>query len=748
MPPLPDAPRENQVPLCVDLDGTLIKTDLLWESLARLLRRNPFQLFLILFWWLRGRAFLKQQLARRVAINPATLPYNESFLAFLREQKSAGRKLVLVTASDRDMVLPVASHVGLFDEVLASDGRTNLRGKNKLKALVEKFGKRGFDYAGNSSADLAVWRGARLAIVVNAGPALVKRAAECAQPGPTFTADYSPLSTMKRFLNELFLHSGYLAAIGAGLLLMAAFPKIGIAGFAWIVPGLLLAIAQGKSRGDAFRIGYVAGLTHFLSSLYWLLLIPVAGFPVLGWVALAGVLALYPAVWVWLMAGKIGEGDWARRTRWSLAGAAVWVALEMVRARLLGGFPWDFLGVSQYRMVPLIQTASVTGVYGISFLVVWFSLSLFSAARAMFGDPARRFVWQAEMILPLTAVVGLFIFGCVRAGQGTSPGTTLRVTLVQPSIPQTLIWDPAQDEQRFQQLLQLTEKALAEGKNKASEGRVIRVLNPSNQNGGQNVTDGAHPSGKTDLLIWPESAVPELDEDTAHAIVRLAESNRVWIIFSGEDVTFQPDATNYFNSAFLVTPDGQLADVYHKRKLVIFGEYIPLVQWLPFIKYLTPITGSFASGDKPVAFRLGGLHVNAAPLICFEDTFPGVTRASAKTNVDFLVNLTNDGWFGDSAAQWQHMATAVFRAVENNLPLIRCSNNGITCWIDAGGRVRKIFRDRTGSVYGAGAMTVDVPMSLTGDQRAPTFYNLHGDWFGWACVAVAVLVSFRSKKTA
>jgi apolipoprotein N-acyltransferase len=736
----------------VDLDGTLIKTDLLWESLAQLLRRNPFQLFPVLVWWLRGRAFLKQQLARRIAIDPASLPYNRSFLAFLREQKSAGRKLVLVTASDRDMALPVASHVGLFDEVLASDGRTNLRGKNKLKALTEQFGERGFDYAGNSSADLAVWRGARMAIVVNAGPSLVKRATECAQPGPVFTMDYSPFNTPKRFLNELFLRSGFLAAAGAGLLLTAAFPKIGVAGFAWVVPGLLLAIAQGKSRGDAFRIGYVAGLARFLSSLYWLLLIPVNGFPILGWVSLAAFLALYPALWVWLMAGKIGEGDWARRTRWSLAGAAVWVALEMVRVRLLGGFPWDLLGVSQYQMVPLIQIASVTGVYGVSFLVVWFSLSLFSAMRTIFGNPNRRFVWQAEMVLPLLTVVGLFIFGYVRAGQRDSPGIALRVTLVQPSIPQTLIWNPKENEKRFQQLIRLTEKALAESTNQESGGQVVQILDPSNS-GETRVT---RLSGKTDLLIWPESAVPKMvryDEDTYRAVTGLARSNHVWMIISSDDAeppsngSTNPDDTDYFNGAFLVAPDGQLADVYHKRKLVIFGEYIPLVRWLPFVKYLTPITGSFTPGDKPVTFELDDLQVNAAPLICFEDTFPGVTRASAKDDVDFLVNLTNDGWFGNGAAQWQHMANAVFRAVENNLPLIRCANNGITCWIDSYGRVRGIFKDQTGSVYGVGEMTVDVPMSQAGAGRAPTFYQRHSDWFGWACVVVAVLVSVRSKKT-
>jgi hypothetical protein len=140
--------------------------------------------------------------------------------------------LVLATAFDEKGAMLVANHVGLFDEVLASDGKTNLRGKNKLKALAKKFGERGFDYAGNSSADLAVWRGAREAIVVNASRWLAGRAAKCARLGPTFTRNYSPLGTLKRFLNELFLRSGYLAAIGAGLLLTAAFPKIGMAGFA------------------------------------------------------------------------------------------------------------------------------------------------------------------------------------------------------------------------------------------------------------------------------------------------------------------------------------------------------------------------------------------------------------------------------------------------------------------------------------------------------------------------------------
>ncbi len=813
MPPAPTTPQTSPPPLVVDLDGTLIKTDLLWESLARLLRRNPFQLLPVLFWWARGRAFLKRQLARRVTIDPAALPYHEPFLAHLREQKAAGRKLILATASDRAMALPVANHVGLFDEVLGSDGKTNLRGANKLKALTEKFGVRGFDYAGNSSADLAVWRGAREAVVVNASAAILKRAAECTRPGPTFTQDYSPFATLTSFLNELLVRSGYLLAIGAGLLMSAAFPKISIAGCAWIAPALMMAAAYGKCGGDAFRVGYVAGLAYFLSSLYWLLLIPVTGYPILGWIALGAYVALYPAIWVWLVAtwrthalppffslsspkeesGGVrrpvfqdqipsprpsprsgGEREseqyqdapvakcesWGSRAVWSLAGAAVWVALEMIRGRLFSGFPWNPLGASQYQLVPLIQIASVTGVYGVSFLVVWVSLSLFSAGRMIFRRPALRLAWQGETILPLVVVMALFAFGFARMNGQNPSGATLRITLVQPSVPQALIWDPNVNINRFRQLLELSEQALTQ----VSEGRVTRV--PDISVAGGSDTSGAlraRPSEKTDLLIWPEAAVPGLDTANYMAITNLIRTHDVWLIFNAEDAVWRPNAKNrddfdVFNAAFLFNPEGRCAAVYHKQKLVVFGEYIPLVRWLPFIKWFTPITGGFASGGQAVPFELerrpparlevqlgtnqaeavlgAPNRVKTSTLICFEDMFPELAREYVEDDTDFLVNLTNDGWFGDSAEQWQHMAGGVFRAVENGVPLVRCCNNGVTCWIDATGRRREIFRDHTGGVYGIGAMTIELPLPQPGAKRAPTFYNRHGDWFGWFCVGV------------
>ena len=310
---------------------------------------------------------------------------------------------------------------------------------------------------------------------------------------------------MKRISEFLLRHRRWLAAISAGLLLATAFPKFSLAGFAWIAPALMLAAAHGKSGGESFRLGYVSGLAFWLASLYWLLLMPATGFPILGWLALAAFVALFQGAWVWLvapsprMSGLVDKwidaetrpstdptiqqstlqsalpDAWTRRTLWTLGGAAAWVALEMVRARIFSGFPWSFLGVSQYQLVPLLQIAAFTGVYGVSFLVVWFSLALYSAAVMIFRHPTKRHVWQAEIVLPLLAVVGCYVGGFFAINRGTPAENFFRVTAIQPSVPQTLIWSASDDARRFQALLELSQRAL---------------------------------TNETDLLVWPESAVP------------------------------------------------------------------------------------------------------------------------------------------------------------------------------------------------------------------------------------------------
>ena len=185
-PPNTEPVEDRAVPLCVDLDGTVIRSDLLWEGLVRFCRRNPLNLIRILLWWRDGRARLKAELARRVSVPVETLPVVTEFLDFLQRGVAAGRALYLVTASDAEAARRVAAHWGLFRETLASDGRTNLRSHAKAARLVERFGAGGFDYAGNSMADLPVWRQARRALVVNAPRWLVRRAHAVAEPGGTF----------------------------------------------------------------------------------------------------------------------------------------------------------------------------------------------------------------------------------------------------------------------------------------------------------------------------------------------------------------------------------------------------------------------------------------------------------------------------------------------------------------------------------------------------------------------------------
>ncbi|MFA6030711.1 MAG: haloacid dehalogenase-like hydrolase [Elusimicrobiota bacterium] len=191
----------RSVPLCVDLDGTLIRTDLLAESVLSLLRKDPLAAFRLPFWLLRGKAHLKRRIAERVDLSAAALPYDSEFLDFLKEERAAGRPLVLVTASDRKYAQAVAEHLGIFSDVIASDGATNLLGETKLEVLHEKFAD-GFDYAGDSFRDLPVWRGARRAILVRAGEAVVRTATAHGNVWKVFEKRGGRLSELLRALRR------------------------------------------------------------------------------------------------------------------------------------------------------------------------------------------------------------------------------------------------------------------------------------------------------------------------------------------------------------------------------------------------------------------------------------------------------------------------------------------------------------------------------------------------------------------
>jgi len=315
--------------------------------------------------------------------------------------------------------------------------------------------------------------------------------------------------------------------------------------------------------------------------------------------------------------------------------------------------------------------------------------------------------------LPVLTVAIIFNLGFRPLRHQPPTQRTIRMTLVQPSIPQTLIWDSTKDAERFHELLSLSEQAL---------------------------------TNATDVLVWPEASVPKMlryDKEIFEGIAGLARRHHVWMIVGSDDAEPHPgarahDEPDYFNSSFLISPEGELVQRYLKRNLVMFGEYVPFTRWLPFLKYLTPIEGGFTPGTQPIPFDLKTLQTKTEVLICFEDIFPHIAGGDLRPDIDFLVNITNDGWFGEGAAQWQQAATGLFRAVENRIPLIRCANNGLTCWVDSAGVMRDYLVDAEGTIYGKGILNFELPLPAAGTLHDPTFYTRHGDLFGWTCVGISI----------
>ena len=506
----------------------------------------------------------------------------------------------------------------------------------------------------------------------------------------------------------------------AGAVWTLAFPGAGIAGLAWLVPGLVLFAALMGTR--RFVAAYWAGLVGWLGMLHWLLFIPFPAGAVAGWIALSAYQALYPALWAWLclrslpqgtgsLRQRLGELPWAQRQLWALGCAATWTGLEAVQNRLFSGFPWNNLGVSQFRLTPLIQLAGETGVAGLSFLIVWFSVALFGAATVLLKEPGKRRSLSGEILLPMLAVVAAYVWGMGLMRPSEEERRTLRLALVQPSIPQRLIWDPAESTNRFRALLDLTRAAL---------------------------------TNQPDAVVWPEASLPGISAEEYAELVAVLRDGGVPLAFGADDGETVEGVDRFYNSAFVVDTNGQALASYRKRHLVIFGEYVPLERWLPFMKWLTPIGSGFTSGEVPGAFPFiaVGERFEASPLICFEDMFALLARDSVREETDFLLNFTNDGWFGESSEQWQQAANALFRAVETRRPLVRCTNNGLTCWIDEFGRLRQVLRDARGSIYAPGILLAEVELPERGTHRVGRFQQ-HGDWFAWCCVAVMALQGLR-----
>jgi apolipoprotein N-acyltransferase len=497
----------------------------------------------------------------------------------------------------------------------------------------------------------------------------------------------------------------YLLAALSGILLALAFPKPELSWLAWIVFVPLLLACGRRTPGGAFRLGFAAGLVAYGAILYWIN-IAVTSFGHLPWpvsisifLFLAGYLALYPGLAMYLV--RRGE---ERGISPLLSFPVLWVALEYVRGFLLTGFPWASLGYTQYRMLPLIQIADLTGIYGISFLIALANVVAYRLIKGIVTRESRA--WPVKSAALLVILVAVTLGYGFRSLHARETGTPVKVALIQGNIDQDVKWNPAYQETTLAVYERLSRKACIAG---------------------------------SELIVWPESAAPFFLQDEmvyAARIATLAKETKSCLVVGSPAYEKRGGEVKYLNSAFLLSAAGEVKGRSDKIHLVPFGEYVPLGKYFPFINKLVAGIGDFSPGAEVVSMDTGRGRIGI--LVCYEGIFPELARAYVKGGSGILVNITNDAWYKRSSAPYQHLAMTVFRAVENRVPLVRAANTGISAVIDTRGRIRgetKIFEEAV----------------LTGEVRpgGGSFYTRFGDIFAWTCCvagSVLVLLSFRKRR--
>jgi apolipoprotein N-acyltransferase len=406
---------------------------------------------------------------------------------------------------------------------------------------------------------------------------------------------------------------------------------------------------------------------------------------------LVAYLALYPA----FVAAAVARASARLGPQGVLITPVVWVGAEMVRRWVLGGFPWVLLGSSQAGVTPIVQAASLAGVYGLSAVIAFVS-----AALALAATGRGRSRWIPSAIAALL-VASLAAWGAWRVQRGdlVTQGRPVRVALVQGNVRQDEKWDERRATDILARYLQMTRDGAGRG---------------------------------ASLVVWPESSTPfmfERDPAGNHAITQLARELRVSMLFGSDQ--YEPGTPpRYYNSAFLVGPDGRTAAVYRKMHLVPFGEYVPMKRLLFFVAPLVESVSDFSAGDDAVVMPLGPARLSTA--ICYEVVYPDLMAAFVRRGSELLTTITNDAWYGHSSAPYQHFWQASLRAVEQGRYLVRAANTGISGIVDPYGRVL--------------AMTPIFEQTVvTGDVRfldAQTVYARTGDAFAYGCAVATLLAWF------
>ena len=498
-----------------------------------------------------------------------------------------------------------------------------------------------------------------------------------------------------------------LPAAASGILIALSFPVAGLSALAWVAFVPLLHSLWKKSGKEAFWSGFVFGMVYFFGTLYWIY----HSITYYGGVSFAvsvclvllmcGYLALFPAIFSVLFIQIY------RKTKLPALFIApvLWVMLEFARSYALTGFPWSSIGYSQYRFLPLIQIADITGIYGVSFFVL-----------AVNGAGADLLLTRKRLskmpLFPLSytiaGFVSLLVFISAAYGYGLfrlsehRPGSSRTISVIQGNIEQDRKWDPSYQQEVLAVYENLSREAL---------------------------------SARPFLLVWPETAVPfyfGYDAQHTDKLMQFQQDSGSYLLFGSVMVKGRMNGrTELTNSVILLDREGKKSFTYDKIHLVPFGEYVPLRSILFFVDKLVAGIGDYVPGRQYT--RAETEAGSFGTVVCYEVIFPGLVRKFFISGGDFLVTITNDAWFGKTAGPYQHFSMAVFRAIENRKPLIRAANTGISGFIDSNGRI----------LARSGLFTRQVLTEHITTDSSRTFYTRYGDLFSYLCIVISIVMAIN-----
>ncbi|MDE1175445.1 MAG: apolipoprotein N-acyltransferase [Edaphobacter sp.] len=526
------------------------------------------------------------------------------------------------------------------------------------------------------------------------------------------------------------------AAVLSGILQVLPFPIAGPVpvwrtGFCWVATlPLLWALTRTDSNGKELTagacaaLGYASGIVWYLGNCYWIyqtmylyggLAKPIA---VMILVLFCLYLGLYHALFGWLIG--------LARRRFGVQGALllspfVWVAVELARARITG-LPWDLLGITQVDNPLLIRLAPFTGAYGISFVIA--AVNALWLVRIRIRE--RRYT-RVTLTVAGVALVVFYMLGLRRIQTPGRSAATATATLVQENLEVgAAATGPENSEQEllesFSYLSRYPGERMYLGIPEMPHTPAVRFL------------DRGEPRD-VDLIVWPESPAPFEEKDSGFqaALARLAQEAKAPVIVGNIGMDRDPGTKRGFqlyNSASFVTPQGEFAGRYDKMHLVPFGEYVPFKDLFFFAQNLLHEAGTFDAGRHRVVFAVNGHKYGT--FICYESIFGDEIRQFVKSGADVLVNISNDGWYGDTSAPWQHLNMVRMRAIENHRWVLRATNTGVTASINPYGRVVEAAQRHIRTSIRVGF----------GYEHDVTFYAAHGDLFAYLCALVTAAAAW------